>query len=134
MNLDEIINQVTHPEDVTDQFYPEDVQMNQVSGILASIPVLFWVPLLIAGQSPYAKFCANQGLTLLVLDAVFGFAGGILGGVLGIIPLIGWLLKWIVRLVCSIAVGSSFLLLLVSACQGKARKIPLVGDMIHAFM
>ena len=133
MNLDEMINQITHPEDVTDEFYPDDIKNNQLAGVLASFPVLFWVPFIIAGESPYAKFCANQGLTLLVLNAVLGFAGGILGNVLGILPLIGWLLKWIVGVVCSIASGSSFLLLLISACQGRPRKIPFIGSTIQAF-
>jgi len=133
MNLDEIINQVTHPEDVTDQFYPEDIQSNQISGILASFPVLFWVPLVLAGQSPYAKFCANQGLTLLALDAVLSAVGGVLGGVLSIIPLLRGLLSWVVSLLVFAISTGCFLLLLISACQHKARKIPLVGNMIQAF-
>lgn len=125
MNFDEIINQITHPEEVTDQFYPEDISSNQASGVLASFPALFWLPLVIAKDSPYAKFCANQGLTLFALEAV----AGIVTAVLGWIPLIGW----IVSLVCSLATLGVFLLLLISACQKKARKIPLIGDMIQAF-
>ena len=133
MNLDEIINKITHPEDVTDQFYPEDMQTNQASGVLASFPVLFWIPLVIAGQSPYAKFCVNQGLTLLALDAVLGVVSSVVGGILGIIPLVGGLLKWILSLAVFAVSMGCFLLLIISACQGRARKIPLVGDMIQAF-
>ncbi|MBE6876200.1 MAG: hypothetical protein E7496_05645 [Ruminococcus sp.] len=125
MNIDEIINQLTHPEDVTDQFYPEDISTNQVSGILASFSVLFWLPLVIAKDSPYAKFCANQGLTLFALEAVLGIATKVLGW----IPIIGW----IVSLVACLATLGTFLLLLISACQKKARKIPFIGNMIQAF-
>lgn len=125
MNFDEIINQITHPEDVTDQFYPEDMNANQASGVLASFPMLFWIPLVIAKDSPYGKFCANQGLTLFALDAV----AGIMTAVLGWIPLIGW----IVSLVTGLTTLAVFVFLLVSACQGKARKIPLIGNLIQAF-
>ena len=133
MNADEIISRITHPEDVTDQFFPEDVQSNQISGILASFPMLFWIPLVLAGQSPYAKFCANQGLTLLLINAALGFAGGIAGGLLGWIPVISWIWTGVISLTVGAVSLGSFLLLLISACQGRARKIPLVGDMLQAF-
>ncbi len=125
MNFNEILNQIQHPEEVTDQFAPEDIQTNQVSGILASFPVLFWVPLLIAGDSPYAKFCANQGLIYFVTNLVLGAVGGFLGW----FPLIGWL----IRLLASLISLACFVLLLVSACQRKARKIPVLGNLFQAF-
>ena len=61
MNLEQMMNQITHPEDVTGSFSPDDMKSNQISGILASFPVLFWLPLLIAKDSPYGKFCAIKG-------------------------------------------------------------------------
>ena len=125
MKFDEIMNQIAHPEEVTDQFYPEDMRTNQTSGILGSFPMLFWIPLVLAKDSPYAKFCANQGLNLFALEVV----AGLVTSVLGWVPIVGWLIS----LVVDIATLGAFLLLLISACQGKARKIPLIGDMIQAF-
>ena len=133
MNLEGIINQVTHPEDVTSRFYPDDMKMNQVSGILASFPVLFWIPLVLAKDSPYGKFCANQGLILFVLELAITVVTSILSRILGLIPLIGGLLNYLVGLLGAVVVTGSFLLLLISACQGIARVIPLVGNMFEAF-
>ena len=133
MKIEELMNQISHPEDVTSSFYPDDIKMNQASGIFASFPVLFWLPLVIAKDSPYGKFCANQGLILFVLNLTLNFAAGILRTVWSHIPLIGGILSLIISLAVFAATTGAFLLLLISACQGKARKIPLIGNMIEAF-
>jgi len=133
MNLEELMNQISHPEDVTSTFYPDDIKANQVSGILASFPVLFWLPLVIAKESPYGKFCANQGLTLFVLNIIVSIATTAGGKILSYIPLIGGILNWVFDLAAFAVTTGAFLLLLISACQGKARKIPFIGNMIEAF-
>lgn len=133
MNLEEIMNQISHPEDLTSTFYPDDMKTNQVFGILASFPVLFWLPLVAAKESPYGKFCANQGLILFVLEIIVSIITSILGTVLPHIPIIGGILNWVVGLAGFAVVAGSFLLLIISACQGKARKIPVVGNMFEAF-
>ena len=125
MKFDEFINLLIHPEDVTKQFAPEDVSENQVSAVMAGIPLLFWIPLVIASNSPYGKFCANQGLGLTAIFAVTAGAKIFLGW----IPLIGWLIS----LLCTAVSLSTFVMLIVSACQGRARKIPIIGDMIQVF-
>ena len=133
MNLEEMMKQISHPEDLTSMFYPDDMKTNQIFGILASFPVLFWLPLVAAKESPYGKFCANQGLILFVLGIIVSIVTSILGAILPHIPLIGGILNWVVGLAGFAVTTGAFLLLLISACQGKARKIPVVGNMFDAF-
>ncbi|MBR4320592.1 MAG: hypothetical protein IKI37_03295 [Oscillospiraceae bacterium] len=133
MNLEELMNQVTHPEDVTNTFYPEDMKTNQVAGILASFPVLFWLPLVMAQESPYGKFCANQGFILLMMNIAFSIAMSIVSVIFSHIPLIGGILNWVVSLAVFAVTAGAFLLLFVSACQGKARKIPFAGNLFELF-
>ena len=133
MKFDEIMNQIAHPEEVTDQFYPEDMRTNQTSGILGSFPMLFWIPLVLAKDSPYAKFCANQGFILFVLNIAISIATSIVSAIFSHIPLIGGILNWIVSLAVFAVTTGAFLLLLISACQGKARKIPFAGNLFEVF-
>ena len=133
MNLRELLNQISRPEDVTNTFYPEDIKSNQLSGILASFPVFFWLPLVISKDSPYGKFCANQGLILFAFWITMSVLKTVLGVILPHILLIGSLLNWLVSLIIFAACAGAFLLLFLSACQGKARKIPLIGNVFDAF-
>ncbi len=112
-------------QDVSDMFSPEDIEANKALAAVATIPILFWVPLVAAKDSGFAKFYANQGLILLIA----GFVLGIVGGVLSLIPFLGVLLSAVINLVDFAA----FLFLLVSALQGKARYLPFVGKLFVAF-
>ncbi len=97
-----------------------DVEKNKVFGILAYIGILFLVPLLAAPESKFAKFHANQGLTLFIAECILGVAWWILV----FIPVLGWLIgfaAWVTLIVLSV-MG------LINAANGKMEKLPLVGD------
>lgn len=47
---------------------PQDAEKNRLQGIIAYIPFLFVVPLLVAPQSKFSKFHANQGLLLSIVS------------------------------------------------------------------
>lgn len=132
-NNNDIANQIFHPEDETDYFDPADMQSNKAVAILASFPVLFWLPLVAAQGSAYGKFCANQGLILFAGGIVLNIVDRVLGTVLNFVPFVGDLFGGLLSLVVGLAELGAFLLLLVSACQGKARRIPLVGHLFEAF-
>lgn len=126
-------DQIFHPEDETDYFDPADIESNKVFAIFASFPILFWLPLVAAPGSAYGKFCANQGLILFVGGFVLNVIESILGIVLKFVPFVGDLSSGLLSLVIGLAELGAFLVLLVSACQGKARRIPLVGHLFEAF-
>ena len=101
------------PKDVTSMFDPADIEKNKAMGLLAYI--LFFIPLLAAKDSAFAKFHANQGFVL--------FLGFIASSVLWIIPILGWIaapVVYIVAIVLSI-MG------IINALGGKAINLPIVG-------
>ena len=125
MDMNNLKEQFTNPEDVTDMFSADDIESNKIVAALGTVPFLFWLPLVAAKDSGFGKFYANQGLTLLILGAVAGVASGILA----MIPLIGWLLSTVVGLIPT----AGFLFAFINAIQGKAKRLPVIGGMINAF-
>lgn len=123
-NFDELKN----PQDVSDMFTAEDMEKNKAFGAVASIPILFWVPLVANSESSYGKFAANQGLIMLIVDIALGLVSGLLSAIFGIIPFIGGILAALISLVFSVVELAGFLFLLITALQGKAKYLPLVGD------
>jgi len=94
----------------------ENVEKNKVYGVLAYIGLLFLVPLLAAPESKFAKFHANQGLSLFLVAVAVN--------VVWIVPVIGWIVGffgWIAVLVLAI-MG------IVNAANGKMEKLPIIGD------
>lgn len=77
---------------------------------------IFFLPLLTAPESKFAKFHANQGLLLFIL---------VVGGnfVLGMIPILGWLLM-IPFGILSLVLG---IMGLMNGFNGKAKELPLIG-------
>ena len=67
------------------EFTPEDLQKNKTMAALGYI--VFFIPLLTCKDSKVGRYCANQGLILLVLMVLVS----ILGKIFAAIPLIGWL-------------------------------------------
>ena len=66
------------PKDVTHMFDPADIEKNKAMGLLGYL--IFFIPLLAAKDSAFAKFHANQGFVL--------FLSFIVASVLWIIPII----------------------------------------------
>lgn len=133
MNSDDMIQQIFHPEDETAYFDPAEIQENKAIAVFASFPILFWLPLVACKDSAYGRFCANQGLLLFAVNITLSIAEGILGTVLGFIPFIGGVIAGLLGLLVGAAGFAAFLLLFISACQGKARRIPLIGRLFEAF-
>ena len=98
-----------------------DAESNKPLAIVGYIiPILFFLPLVIEGSknSPFAKFHANQQLTLLIS----WFAVQVVG-MLTIPLLIGLLI---------LPVGLLFLLVcvimgVIAAANGQMKKLPLIG-------
>ncbi len=107
-------------------FSQADVQKNSVLvAVCYVIPILFFVPILIDGSSPYCRFHANQQLTLFA----FGVVLGIVMGIIGIIPVLGAIIDVLISL-CMLA----FLIALVyGAVKGMAVRIPFIGHLINVF-
>lgn len=54
--------------------------VNLVFGMLSYLGFLVLIPILLAPNAHFVRFHANQGLVLLMVEAVLAIFGGILGG------------------------------------------------------
>lgn len=52
-------------------FDKHDIEQNHLLGIVAYLGVLFLVSLFVGKKSPYARFHANQGLILFIMEMLF---------------------------------------------------------------
>lgn len=102
-------------ESFNNNFTSEDIEKNKVMALLAYI--IFFIPLLAAKDSAYARFHANQGLVLLLFWIVISIISSI-------IPIIGWLI------IGPLGALFSFVLVIIgilNAVNGKAKPLPLIG-------
>ena len=98
-----------------EETYPgEDIEKNKTMAGLSYL--LFFLPLIACPESKYARFHANQALSLLIL----GIAGNVL---LGIVPVIGWMLLPVFGIIVLVLA----IMGLVNGFGGKAKRLPLIG-------
>ena len=104
---------LNNTKDTTDQFDKDDIEKNKAMGLLAYI--LFFIPLLAAKDSHFARYHANQGLVL--------FLCGLISSVLWIIPILGWIIAPILSIVITVlsVIG------IINALNGKAKELPIIG-------
>ena len=73
----------------------------------------------------YAKYHANQGFILFLAEAVVVIANAILGK----IPLLGRILPALL----SLAILALIIIGILNAANGKAKQLPLIGNLLHVF-
>lgn len=113
-DLSSKVANLNNTADSTQEFTKEDIEKNKVMGILAYI--LFFIPLLAAKDSPFARYHANQGLVLFI----FGFGGGL---ILSLIPILGW----IIAPIFSVLVTVLAVIGIINVANGRAKELPLIG-------
>ncbi|MCQ2424246.1 MAG: zinc ribbon domain-containing protein [Clostridia bacterium] len=112
-------NELNNTPDTTSEYTKEDVEGNKLMGVLAYLGILVLIPIFAAKESKFARFHANQGLVLLIVDIILAIVSSILGK----IPLIGWLLG----LVIDIIIIALVVIGIINVCNGKAKELPLIG-------
>ena len=127
------MNQLLNPEEETHLFMPEDIQANKGKAMTAGIPFLFWVPLVAKEESAFVRFYGNQGLILFLLYEAFKIGGKILFPFLRLIPAVGWIIVLVLKILRFVIVAAGTILLLVSAKEGRAVRLPLVGRLVDMF-
>ena len=122
---------VSAPTDTTSQYDKEDIKDHKAISVLSYFGPLFFVPLIATPNSKFARYHANQGLVLFVLEFVYGIFYSLLIEFFGrifpmqitiaysvLVVLFG--LVWIFLLVITI-------LGIVNAAKGRAKELPIVG-------
>lgn len=122
-DLEEKFNEINNTADTTAEFDQQDIEQNKIFAILAYISWLVLIPMLVAKDSKFAKYHANQGLVLAIAEIIC-FA---IIGLLGKLPLIGLIFRIIESLLGLVCVLFS-VLGIVNAANGKAKELPFVGS------
>lgn len=107
-------------------FNEQDIESNKWIALIAYLSILSLVTAIIAPNSKYARYHANQGICLLIAEVIFGIVKVLVCTILGWIPLFGW----IVIIVFNLA-GNLFLVLsvlgMVHVIRGEVKPIPIIG-------
>lgn len=117
MDFKDILN----TKDTTADYDAGDITANKVYAIIACFPILFWLPLVAAKESRFARFYANQGLILLIV--------GVITGLLGYIPFVGGILSALAGVITFLLM----IFLVVNASNGTAKEMPYIGGLFQAF-
>ncbi|MDR3267625.1 MAG: hypothetical protein LBT83_00975 [Tannerella sp.] len=96
-----------------------DVANNKIFAILAYFGILFLVPLLAAKESPFARFHANQGLVLFLVEIALQIIIFILAA---IVPVLALILNFLLLVPAIFAI-----LGIINAAKGEVKELPLIG-------
>ncbi len=100
----------------------EDADQNRVFGILAYISFFCLVPIIVAKDSPYAKYHANQGLVLFLAElALFLVTGAFV-----FIPFLGMIVYYLHLLLLIVFLGMA-IYGIINAAAGKCVPLPVIG-------
>ena len=115
--------------DRTADFDAADISGNHLMGIFAYLSWLVLIPIFAAKDSKYARFHANQGLILAILETVIGTVSGIFSSI-GHHVWIGfpfYLISWLVGLL-NIPVVIYAIIAFIGAIRGRAMEIPFINS------
>lgn len=113
-DLGEKLEELNNTADTTSEYSEEDITSNKAMGILAYLGILVLIPIFAAKESKFARFHANQGLVLVIVEVILSILSGI--------PFIGWIFG-LVSIVCLVFA----ILGIVNVCNGKAKELPIIG-------
>ena len=121
-----LVKAFTETKDDTSEFDKKDIEDNSVMGLLAYIWILWLIPLLAAKNSKFAKFHANQGLILFILEVIGCAVFGPFIAIFADVPFLSTLFKILLsvfELLCLVLAVIG----IVNAVQGQAKELPLIG-------
>lgn len=114
---------LSNTADTSADFDAADIEQNKVYALLSYIFILWLVPLLAAPRSEFARYHANQGLVLFIVNTVTFVFFRILG-IIPIIRIVTDLIGVLVGLLCL----ALMILGIVNAANGTAKELPLIGS------
>ena len=110
---------------------PEDVQNNKAFAILAYFWLLVLVPIFAAKESKFARFHANQGLVLCIVETAWWIINYII--TIALIHTLSWNTLWLLSLwgviywLVSVGILVFAIIGIVNAAQGSVKPLPIFG-------
>jgi uncharacterized membrane protein len=126
-NAQNAFRNLNNTGEYTEQFDPADINNNKGMSILSYFGLLFLIPLLAAPQSKFARYHVNQGIVLLIAEAIIGVASGIVAGILLIVPFVGPVISGLIYLAVSVVSLVWFITGIVNCVNGRAKDLPIIG-------
>ena len=123
-DFNNMMDELKNVQDYTPEFDPRDVAANKAMGVFVYLGILVLIPLLGAKNSPYARFHANQGLSLAICEIVISMVLRVLGR----IPYLGWIFSIIGSLV-GIACLVLAIMGIMNGANGRAKELPIIGKL-----
>ncbi|MGI5899200.1 MAG: hypothetical protein ACOX8S_04660 [Christensenellales bacterium] len=96
-------------------FDVEDIEKNKAMAGLSYLYILFFLPLVVAPDSQFGRFHANQ--------ALLNFLASIACSIILVIPIIGWIVGGIGQIVVLVFAIKG----IIGAFKGEANRLPLYG-------
>ncbi len=135
----DFVKNLNNTPDTTAEYDPADIADTKAMSVLAYLGLLVLVPVFAAPKSSkFARFHANQGLALLLVDVAYSILSFLLNliqvtryeEVFGYSVPVGTGTPWIISLLLFL-VGLPILALtilgIVNAASGKAKELPFIG-------
>ncbi|MDR1408459.1 MAG: zinc ribbon domain-containing protein [Tannerella sp.] len=105
----------------------KDVQDNKLYAILAYFSILFLIPLLAAKESPYARFHANQGCILFILDIAVWIVLFIISFITALILPSLLFIIGIINLLLYLGLAVLVVIGIINAAKGEKKELPFIG-------
>lgn len=120
------IADLNNTADTTAEYDPKDIEDNKIFALFSYLSLLILIPILAAPKSRYARFHANQGLILIIIEVTWAIIQTIVTTVLFSIS---WRLAFIASILSIVNVLFVVLLILgiINAVTGKAKELPVIG-------
>lgn len=103
------------------EFSSQDIHDNKA--LAAWGYVVFFLPLIMKSESRLCRYCANQGLLIMIVQLLVAILFNILGG----IPLLGWLFSLVGKLVGLALLIGSLLCTAQAATNERFIELPYIG-------
>lgn len=105
----------------------DDVTVNKGMAILAYFGPLVFVPMFAAKNSKFARFHANQGLTLFILDVAYAIVQAILSAIFLAISWQLWSVMTTILGLAWIVIGILAVIGVINAAKGNEKELPVIG-------
>lgn len=97
---------------------------DKLMAVLAYFGLLVLIPIFAAKDRPFARFHANQGLVLFIVELAWEIVSEIVGGIFAVLGfrIVGELLGLAELLLLVLAIIG-----IVAACKGEKKALPIIG-------
>jgi len=124
-DFEDKVKKLFDTQDDTALFDPMDIEQSKMIALFSYLSWLVLIPILVAPNSPYARFHANQGIVLAIAEAIIS----VLVTVMSFMPLVGWIFL-ILSAIISLFCFALTIFGIVNAVNGRAKRLPITGHII----